>query len=131
MRKKASYNEMGTVVVDKDGIAWCIFREISKKTDYYIGINVFGKTSQDAVIPKTLYSEYGLNDSLATLMDAEGNLYEITGNKSVWGITAKQFGIYAAVAVGAAVVIVTVTMFVINKLKHNKDKYRTMALADV
>lgn len=129
-KKSGSYNEMGTVVVDKDGIAWCIFREISKKTDYYIGINVFGKTSQDAVIPKTLYSEYGLNDSLATLMDAEGNLYEITGNKSVWGITAKQFGIYAAVAVGAAVVIVTVVMFVINKFNRNKNKYRTMALAD-
>ena len=124
------YEEKGTVIVDRSGMAWLTFDEISKKGEYYVAINVAGKTQQDAVIPKTLYSEYGLSGSLATLMDAEGNLYEVTGNASKWGITAKQFGIYAAVAVGAAVVIVTVTMFVINKLKRNKDKYRTMALAD-
>lgn len=129
-KKGGAYNELGTVVVDKDGIAWCSFSEISKKSDYYIGINVFGKTSQDAVIPKTLYNEYGLNGTLATLTDAEGNYYEITGNESTWGITAKQFGIYAGVAIGAAVVIVTVTMFVMNKFKRNKDKYRAMALVD-
>ena len=95
-----------------------------------MGINVAGKTEQDAVIPETLYSEYGLSDTIATLTDAEGNYYEVTGNKSSWGITAKQFGIYAGVAVALAVVIVTVVMVVMNKLKWNKDKYRAMALAD-
>lgn len=125
-----AYDELGTVIVDKSGTAWFTFDEIRKKTDYYVGINVAGKTDQDAVIPETLYSEYGLSGTTATLMDAEGNLYEITGNESSWGITAKQFGIYAGVAIALAVVIVTGTMFVINKFKRNKDKYRAMALAD-
>lgn len=126
----SSYDELGTVIVDKSGTAWFHFDEIRKKTDYYVGINVAGKTEQDAVIPETLYSEYGLSDTIATLTDAEGNYYEVTGNKSSWGITAKQFGIYAGVAVALAVVIVTVVMVVMNKLKRNKDKYRAMALAD-
>ena len=126
----SSYDELGTVIVDKSGTAWFTFDEIRKKTDYYVGINVAGKTEQEAVIPETLYSEYGLSDTIATLTDAEGNYYEVTGNKSSWGITAKQFGIYAGVAVALAVVIVTVVMFVMNKLKRNKDKYRAMALAD-
>lgn len=126
----SSYEELGTVIVDKSGTAWFHFDEIRKKTDYYVGINVAGKTEQDAVIPETLYSEYGLSDTIATLTDAEGNYYEVTGNKSSWGITAKQFGIYAGVAVALAVVIVTVVMVVMNKLKRNKDKYRAMALAD-
>ena len=129
-KKGSSYEELGTVIVDGDGMAWLSFREIHKKSEYYVGINVAGKSAEDAVIPKTLYSEYGLNDTMATLMDAEGNLYEVTGNVSKWGITAKQFGIYAAIAVGAAIVIVTVVMFVINKLNRNKNKYRAMALAD-
>lgn len=126
----SNYDELCTVIVDRDGMAWLTFDEIQKKGEYYVAINVEGKTSQDAVIPKTLYNEYGLSDSLATLTDAEGNRYEVIGNVSKWGITAKQFGIYAAVAVGAAIVIVTVTMYVWNKLKRNKDKYRAMAHAD-
>ena len=129
-KRGGNYNELGSVIVDGDGIAWLDFNEIDKKTEYYIGINVAGKTAQDAVIPKTLYSVYGLSDSLATLTDAEGNRYEITGNVSKWGITAKQFGIYAGIAVAAAIVIVTVSMYVWNKLKRNKDKYRAMVLEE-
>ena len=119
-----SYDDLSTVIVDRGGIAWFTFDEIRKKTDYYVGINVADKTAQDAVIPESLYNEYGLTDSTATLMDAQGNLYEITGNESAWGITVKQFGIYAGIAVAAAIVIVTLAMVTWNKIQRSKAKYR-------
>lgn len=119
-----SYDELHTTVVDADGVAWFTFSEISRKTDYYIGINVAGITSADAVVPETLFEAYGITDDTATLMDAEGNLYEITGNESAWGITTRQFTIYAAIAVASVILLVTLIMVTWNKIQRSKEKYR-------
>lgn len=118
-----SYDELQTVVVDADGVAWFSFSNIDKKMDYYVGINVSGKTAYDAVIPTTLYEEYGLVDDEATLTDANGVAYKITGRSSSWGITSNQFAIYMAVIIGGVILIVTLGMFTWNKIQRSKEKY--------
>lgn len=121
-----SYEALQTVVVDENGNAWFNLASIDEGTDYYIGINSEGVTTEDAVIPESLYSQYGI-DEVSYLTDDEGTRYELTGRYSKWGITGKQFAIYVGIAVGLIVVIVTVVMITFNKMNKSKAKYMRRA----
>lgn len=121
-----SYEALQTVVVDENGKAWFNLASIDEDTDYYIGINAEGVTTEDAVIPESLYSQYGI-DEVSYLTDDQGTRYELTGRYSKWGITGKQFAIYVGVAVGLLVVIVTIVMNAINKMSKSRAKYMRYA----
>lgn len=124
-----NYEEVQTVVVDEDGNAWFSLAKVSKRSNYYVGINVEGVTSADAIIPDSLHHEYGIDDT-TYLMDANGTKYQITGRTSRWGITGGQFAIYVAIAIGAVVLIVTLLMITLNKMKQSKLKYDSMTKED-
>ncbi len=118
---------LSTVVIDDDGYAWFSMDRVEKGTKYYIGINVEGMTLEEAVIPETLYDQYGVD---ATLTDASGKQYELGDRSSRWGITGKQFAIYVALAIAAVVLLVTIVMLTLHKLAASKEKYRRMAKED-
>lgn len=112
--------EVQTVVVDDDGYAWFRLGNISKKSDYYVGINAKGADTADAAVPATLVEAYGID---YTLTDASGKSYQITGRSSRWGITGGQFATYVGIAVALVVLIVTLVMVTLNKLAKNKARY--------
>ena len=123
------YAAIDTIVVDNDNIAWYALANIDKGTDYYIGLNVEGLTTEDAVIPQTMYEQYGLDDE-SYLMDKDGVKYQITGRSSKWGITGKQFASYVAVFLCAVVLIVAIVMISLNHIKKLREQYENFAKKD-
>jgi hypothetical protein len=110
-----------TVVVDADGTAWFSVDHVEKNSKYYVGIDAEGVDTSDAVIPSTLASSYGSEDS--TLVDADGTQYVVTGRSSSWGISGARFAIYVAIAIAAVVLIITLLMVTLNRIKKSKEKY--------
>ena len=123
------YTEKETVVVDNNGDAWFTVESVSKRTDYYVGINVEGVNTAEATIPHTMYEEYNI-DPEYTLTDASGTQYAIGARTSRWGITGGQFALYVAIGIGALVLIVTLLMITLNKMKQSRLKYASMANED-
>lgn len=121
-------NELQTVVVDNDGVAWFSVAGVNERTDYYIGINVKGVDTSNARIPDSLQSDYGIDEN--TLMDESGTKYVVGGRTSRWGITGEQFAIYAAIGIGALVLIVSGVMITLNNINRNKNKWRAKAEKD-
>ena len=64
------------------------------------------------------------------LTDKNGTKYQITGRSSEWGITGKQFAIYAAIGIGAVVLLVSLVMITIHKISKSKAKYAAAAAAE-
>ncbi|MBR5559115.1 MAG: leucine-rich repeat domain-containing protein [Oscillospiraceae bacterium] len=125
MKNGFSYDEMHTVIIDGNGMAWITLPEVQKKATYYIGVDVEGKTQQDAVIPASLYEKYGLTEeTVATLTDSHGNYYEVGERTSAWGITAGEFALYIGIALGVIILIVSLAMFTLNKIRKDKEKYQ-------
>lgn len=120
-KKLFGYEEIKTVVVDENGVAWFSLPE-TNKGDYYIGINVDDADKSNAEVPQSLHGSYGINDT-STLMGMDGNMYEITGRTSKWGISGAQFALYAAIVIGVVVLIVTLIMVTLNKISKSKAKY--------
>ncbi len=121
----SSFDELHTVIIDANGVAWLNLPEVLKNGKYYVGINVSGKTIKDATIPATLYQEYGLTDeTVATLTDAQGNYYEVGERTSSWGITGSEFMTYIGIILGGVVLVVTLLMVTLNKIRKSKEKYR-------
>lgn len=116
-----------TSVVDDEGYAWFSLASISKRTKYYVGINAEGVGMENAVIPESLSAAYGVD---ATLTDANGTAYQITGRSSRWGVTGKQFAITAAIIIGSVILVISVVMVTLNKMSKTKAKYAAMAADD-
>lgn len=96
-----------SVIIDAEGCAHFYLGEVSNEVDYFIGINVPG-TQEEAIIPDSLQSEYGIDY-------AEPIQYVITGRESSWGI-----GIGTVTWILAAVMLGTVAgvgavMYALNK----------------
>lgn len=126
-KKNGSYEIITTMVVDQDGYAWFSMAGVDKRAKYYIGINVEGMGVENAVIPETMYDQYGIDENNSYLMDSDGMQYRITGRSSRWGITGKQFAIYVAVAIGAVILIVGSVMVTLNIIRKSREKYERMA----
>ena len=109
-----------SVVVDDNGIAWFSVASVDKRTDYYVVVNTPEVEPENAVIPASLARDFNLD---STLIGADGTQYKVTGRSSRWGISGKQFAIYAAIGLGALVFLVTLIMITLNKLAKSKAKY--------
>lgn len=115
--------ELETVLIDNNGDAWFSTEALSSNKTYYIGINVTGVDKGNATVPHTMAAQYNLvSDSDYTLTDADGNYYAVGERESSWGITKKQFTLYALLGLGAVVLAVTVAMVTINTVKKSKRK---------
>ena len=117
------YEPVQTVLVDGGGNAWFSLAGVDGRTDYFIALNAEGVPAEDAVVPKALYSDYGVDGEALSLMDESGVRYEVTGRTSSWGITGQRFAVYVAVAVGALILIVAAVMITLNKLKQFRLRY--------
>ena len=123
-RSGKEYQQLQSVVIDDDGMAWFNLANIDDGTDYYLAIDADGIDAAEAVIPATLTDEYGIN---ATLSDGRGTQYQITGRTSRWGITGGQFAVYAGIVIGAAVLIVSLIMITLHRIARSKAKYAVPA----
>ena len=113
-------------MIDDDGIAWFALANIDAKTDYYLAVDAQDLEEGEAIIPETLKDAYGID---ATLTNGKGTQYQITGRSSRWGITGKQFAIYAGIAAGAVILLVFLVMLTLHKFAQNKAKYAAKAAA--
>lgn len=120
-KKGGKYNELQTTVVDNDGNAWFSTDGLSARGDYYIAINARGADTANAIVPHTLYEQYGIEPEY-TLTDAEGNYYVVGDRESSWGISKKQFGLYIGIGLGAVVLVVTIVMVSMNIVKKSRLK---------
>lgn len=118
------FEKLQTALVDENGVAWFSLANVDKGNSYYIGINSSGLSQAEAIVPDSLTEQYGID---ASLTDANGTQYQVTGRASRWGISGGRFALYVGVAVGALVVIVGGAMFVINKLSQQNAQYAAMA----
>ena len=110
-----------TVVVDDTGTAWLPVAGVSGDTSYYVAVNAPSVKREDAIIPISLAGDYNMDEG--TLIGSDGTRYKVTGRSSRWGITGREFAIYAAIGLGVVVLLVTLIMITMNKLAKSKAKY--------
>lgn len=121
--------ELTSVVVDENGYAWFPVETIDQQKDYFVAINEEKADTSNAIVPDSMTKDYGV-DYEETLTDASGKQYQVGERESRWGITGKQFTIYAVIVIAAIVLIVTGVMITLNKISRSKAKYAAMAAAD-
>lgn len=107
-----------SVQIDRDGYAPFYLSGFDSLTDYMIGLNVEGVNITNAYVPSELSGDYN------GLMDEHGNMYEVTGIQSKWGITLSQFSLIVFGVLGGVIVLVGLVMFIIFKMQQNKEKIR-------
>lgn len=117
-KKGKEWNLIHSVQIDYEGYATFYLAGYDSFTDYLIGINVEGVNITNAYIPSELSNDY------ANLIDENGNMYEVTGIKSKWGISLKQFTFILVGIMGGIILIVGGIMYVIFKMKQNKERIR-------
>lgn len=106
---KKSLTKVQSVIVDNEGYACFYLGAVDQETVYLIGIDVPGVSQSEAIVPASMYSQYGISDN------ASGIEYVITGRSSSWGMSLGQVSwILVAVMVGS-VGLVGVFMFTLNK----------------
>ncbi len=120
-KKWFHYVERETVLIDMNGDAWFDVSDITSAKTLFIGINARGVDAGKATVPHTMYTSKDI-DPKYTLTDADGNYYAVGERESSWGITKKQFTFYAALGLGAVVLVVTIVMVTINTVKKSKRK---------
>ncbi len=124
-----SMKELKTVVVDGNGYAWFPLSSVEKGAKYYVGINVAGVDTSNAIVPESLADDYAMDDEY-TLTDASGTKYEVGERTSRWGISGLKFAGIVAAAIAGIVLLVTIVMLTWHKLSASKEKYRRMAEED-
>lgn len=103
-----------TVLVDRDGKASFHLDGTDDKTKFMIGINVDGVDTSDAIVPESMYEEYG------GLVDENGVRYEVTGTKSTFGMTFTQ----VTLILGAVVLVSIIVVGLIVRMAMKQKKYK-------
>lgn len=107
--------KMSSVIVDDDGkAAFCLAG--TEAGEYLVAINVQDIPQDEVIIPQKLAAEYGIEYTYgATLTDAYGNQYILTGrvNKLGFGIGTLTWIIVGVL--GGSIVVVGAVMFMWNK----------------
>lgn len=111
--------KLSSVIVDDDGkAAFCLAG--TEAGEYLVAINVQNIPSEEVLIPQKLAAEYGIEYTYgATLTDAYGNQYVLTGrvNKLGFGIGTLTWIIVGVLA--GSMVVVGAIMFIWNKQQKN------------
>ena len=120
-KKGGKYSELQTVVVDNSGDAWFTTGGLDLRCSYYVAVNARGADTANALIPHTLYAQYGIEPEY-TLTDSEGNYYALGERESSWGISKKQFGLYVGIGLAAVILVVAIAMISVNIVKKSRVK---------
>lgn len=117
----SKYNELETVLVDNNGDAWFSAGGLRSRGNYYVALNARIADTANAVIPHTMYAQYGIEPEY-TLTDAEGNYYAVGERESSWGMSKKQFGLYVGIGLAAVILVVAIAMISVNIVKKSRAK---------
>ncbi len=112
--------KLTSVIVDDAGRA-AFSLAGTKKGDYIVALDVESVDRQEAVIPQALAQEYDITYG-ATLTDAYGNQYILTGRVNKLGI---GLGALTGIVIGILVcstILIGVVMTVLNKQKQRRSK---------
>ena len=118
-------NKLSSVIVDYDGkAAFCLAG--TAEGDYILALNVPNIDKQEVLVPEKLVPEFDITYG-ATLMDAQGNQYILTGRVNKLGIGIGTLTwIIVGVLVGS-VVLVGAVMMLWNKQQKKSMKQRRNA----
>ena len=108
---RGKLQRLQSVVVDGEGYAHFYLASVDSETEYLIGINVQEEAAEAAIIPESLYEDYGVEEPIETIE------YVITGRKSSWGMNINQVTWILAGVIIVCVAGVGITMFMLNKRK--------------
>ena len=101
-------------MVDEQGRAHFYVANVSKETEYLVGINVPSADTTQVIIPPSMEKEFDITDTVERIE------YVVTGVKSSWGINLEQMTwLVVGVLVSSAVIVGSV-VFVLNKRKIKK-----------
>lgn len=105
-----SLTRLQATVVDQNGNAHFYLASVSKDTEYIVGVNVPGESSDDAIIPDELLTHYGSAVDRLQKID-----YVITGHESSWGLNAAQVTWIMLGVLAVCIIIVGTVMAVWNQ----------------
>ena len=115
-------NKLSSVIVDYDGkAAFCLAG--TSAGDYILALNVPNIDNQEVLVPEKLAPEFDITYG-ATLTDAQGNQYVLTGrvNKLGFGLGTLTWIIVGVL--GGSVILVGVIMVIWNKQQQKMYKQR-------
>lgn len=116
IENNGKFTLLQSVAVDQNANAHFFLASVDADTEYIIGLNVPGESTENVLIPDELLPQYGGN-AADRLTKWE---FVTTGVKSSWGLSVKQVTwIMVGVLVGC-IVIVGIVMGVRNKTKSRK-----------
>lgn len=119
-KKGNKLEKLTSVIVDDQGRA-AFSLAGTKEGDYVIALDVQDVPREEVVIPQALAQEYDITYG-ATLTDAYGNQYVLTGRVNKLGISLGTLtGIVIGILVGSAI-LVGVVMTLMNKKKQSRQK---------
>ena len=90
-----------------------------------IALDVEGISVNDVIIPESMFEVYGVDEE-ATLTDAQGNRYVVTGRQSDLPFTLTQLIIGVIAFMVAIAVVIGIAMAFANK-KNVERMYKEMA----
>ena len=108
---RGKLQHLQSVVVDDAGYAYFYLASVSRKTEYLIGIHAEEEKNEVAIVPKTLYADYGITDTFEQVE------YVITGRTSSWGMNLSQVTWIMVGVLAFCVISVGFTMYFLNKRK--------------
>lgn len=112
-RSGGDWTEAQSSMVDDDGYAHFYLAGVDAETEYLIAVNLVNQTT-DAIVPDNMKREFDITDTLAP-MD-----YVITGRTSSWNMEIGQVTLILVGVLVAAVAVIGVTLFLLNKRKLKK-----------
>ena len=114
--------KLTSVIVDDQGRA-AFSLAGTKEGEYVVALNVQSVSQEEVVIPQALAKEYDITYG-ATLTDAYGNQYVLTGRVNKLGISLGTLtGVVVGILVGTTI-LVGIVMVTINKQKKRYQKKR-------
>lgn len=109
--ERGGLNKVQTVLVDAQGYAHFYLANVDSTITYLVGIDVPNATVDNAIVPDTMYNQYGVSNMESSIK------YEITGRKSSWNMDINQVTWIMVGALGFVVITVGIIMFMLNKRK--------------
>ncbi|MBQ8611073.1 MAG: leucine-rich repeat domain-containing protein [Oscillospiraceae bacterium] len=110
--------KVGSVIVDNDGKA-AFSLAGTRAGEYVLALDVPNEDPMDAVIPEVLAPEYDITYG-ATLTDAYGNQYVLTGRVNKLGISAGTLGLIVLGVLLASTLLVGAVMVMWNKARRRR-----------
>ena len=115
VEKDGSHTLLQSVKVDADAKAHFYLASVDKDTNYVIGVNVPGESTDNVIVPDELMTAYGSVYERLNKIE-----YVTTGVKSSWGLSFMQVTWIMVGVIGAAIILVGAVMTVMNKKKQKK-----------